>query len=119
MPQGFRLMRTVGAVCDRALLLESTKYGVIGTLKKISKCVGAADSPPCITATKRKRDSAQPQERRGGCVSNKISRSHRKRRRRARSASAIARSRNSGFPLCSQSENHPGLAVSGGFAIFF
>src|ERR1051326_551868 len=50
---------------------------------------------------------------------NKISRSHRKRRSRARSASATARSRNSGFPLSSQSENHPGLAVSGGFAIFF
>jgi hypothetical protein len=23
------------------------------------------------------------------------------------------------FPLCSQSENHPGLAACGGFAIFF
>src|SRR5947209_20113085 len=30
-----------------------------------------------------------------------------------------SRSRNSGFPLCSQSENHPGLAVCGGFAKFY
>src|ERR1051326_1647262 len=37
----------------------------------MSKCVRAADSPPCITAAKRKRDSAQPQIRRGGCVIKK------------------------------------------------
>jgi hypothetical protein len=41
-----------------------------------------------------------------------INKSHRNRRSRARSASAIARSRNSGFLICSQSENHPGLAVA-------
>jgi hypothetical protein len=52
------------------------------------------NSPPCITA------------RRGGGVIKKISRSHRNRRRRG------------GFPFYSQSENHPGLAVSGGFATF-
>src|ERR1051326_5583122 len=57
--------------------------------------MGVADSPPCITA------------RRGGCVINKMSRSYRNRHSRA------------GFPLCFQSDNHPGLAVSGGFARFY
>src|SRR5690242_4244940 len=45
------------------------------------------DSPPCITA------------RRGGCVIKEILRSHRNRRSRG------------GFPLCSQPENHPVLAL--------
>jgi len=54
----------------------------------MSRRFGRAHSPPCITA------------RRGGCVINKMSRSHRNRRRRG------------GFLLCSQSENHPGLAVA-------
>ena len=54
-----------------------------------------ANSPPCITA------------RRGGCVTNQMVRSHRKRRSRG------------GFPSRSfHSENHPGLAISGGFAAF-
>src|SRR5437899_12103885 len=54
-----------------------------------------ANSPPCITA------------RRGGCVTNQMARSHRKRRSRG------------GFPSRSfHSENHPGLAISGGFAAF-
>src|SRR5262249_36692000 len=45
-------------------------------------------SPPCITA------------RRGGCVIKKMLRSHRN------------DAAGGGFPLCSQSENHPGLATA-------
>ena len=51
-------------------------------------------TPPCGDA------------RRGACVIKKILRSHRLRRRRG------------GFPLLYESENHPGLAISGGFALF-
>ena len=79
--------------------------GVKG-LRSWSIVTGRADSPPCITAAERKRGSAQPQKRRGGCASQKISRSVRRSRSRG------------GFPIEDEAENHPGCVSFGGFATF-
>src|SRR5438876_9032475 len=60
----------------------------------MSKCVGAAYSPPCTTA------------RRGGRAINKMSRSV-----RGREAGVV-------FQLTTKEENHPGCVCFGGFAKF-
>src|SRR5207245_2742034 len=61
---------------------------VIEGVKKMSKCVGPAYSPPCITA------------RRGGCVINEF------REATETDAAGVV------FLFCCQLENHPGLAAA-------
>src|SRR6266705_352774 len=65
----------------------------------------AGHSPPCITAAERKRDSAQPQARRGGRAIKKISRSS-----ADREAGVVFR--------WMQKENHPGCVRFGCCATF-